>query len=183
LNDDAGFKIVANTLEADFGFLRVERLTVVTPTGETIDRVLVAHPGAVAVVPLLGENIVLIAQYRAPVDAVVLEIPAGKLDIPGEDRRDAAQRELTEETGYIADDLVHLTDLQTAVGFTNERISIYLAPSVTPGSASPAGAEEAAAQIITMPFSDAVEAVTRGDITDAKTVAGILLTERLRGTS
>jgi ADP-ribose pyrophosphatase len=181
LTDNHGFEIVHTATATDLGFLRVDISTVRTPTGENIERVVVVHPGAVAVVPLRGDDIVLIAQYRAPVDEVVVEIPAGKLDKQGEDKLTAAERELAEETGYVAHDLIHLTDLKTGVGFTDELITIYLAPSVTPGEARPVGAEEREARVFTMPFAHAVEEVARGSITDAKTVAGILLAERLRG--
>ena len=183
MTDDRRFEIVRTTTTSSLGFLRVDIATVRTPTGAEIERVIVVHPGAVAVVPLYGDDIVLIAQYRAPVDAIVIEIPAGKLDKQGEDRPAAAARELAEETGYLADDLVHLTDLRTGVGFTNEEITIYLARSVTPGPAQPVGAEELEARVFTMPFAQAVEEVARGSITDAKTVAGILLVERIRGSA
>ena len=132
---------------------------------------------------MCGDDLVLIEQYRAPVDAIVVEIPAGKLDKRGEDRPTAAARELAEETGYVADELIHLTDLKTGVGFTNEEITIFYAPSITPGSAQPEGAEELEARVFTMPFGLAVEQVEMGLITDAKTVAGILLVERIRGTA
>lgn len=181
MTDNHGFEIVRSATATDLGFLRVDISTVRTPTGEDIERIVVVHPGAVAVVPLCGDDIVLIAQYRAPVDEVVVEIPAGKLDKRGEDKPTAAVRELAEETGYVAHDLIHLTELKTAVGFTNELITIYLAPSVTPGEAHPVGAEEREARVFTMPFTQAVEEVARGSISDAKTVAGILLAERLRG--
>ena len=177
------FEIVRTRTESELGFLRVDIATVRTPGGAHIERVVVVHPGAVAVVPLCGDDIVLIAQYRAPVDGVVVEIPAGKLDKEGEDRPAAALRELAEETGYVADSLLHLTDLRTGVGFTNEEITIYLAPSVSPGPARPVGAEEVEARVFTMPFEHAVEEIARGSITDAKTVAGILLAERIRGPS
>jgi ADP-ribose pyrophosphatase len=183
LTTDHGFEIIGTTTASDLGFLRVDLATVRTPTGDTIERVVVVHPGAVAVVALIGDEIVLIAQYRAPADAVVVEIPAGKLDIEGEDRAAAAARELAEETGYVASELIHLTDLRTGVGFTNEVISIYLAPSVIPGRAMPVGAEEIEARVITMPFARAVAQVADGVITDAKTVAGILLVDKIRGTA
>jgi len=183
LTNGHGFKIVRTTTADDLGFLRVDVATVRTPRGGEIERVVVVHPGAVAVVALHGDDLVLIGQYRAPVDAVVVEIPAGKLDKLGEDRPTAARRELAEETGYIADNLIHLTDLKTGVGFTNEEITIYLAPSVIPGPAQPVGAEELEASVFTMPFDQAVEEVANGSITDAKTVAGILLVERIRGTA
>jgi ADP-ribose pyrophosphatase len=183
LTSSHSFTIVSTVTANDLGFLRVDIATVRTPSGGDIERVVVVHPGAVAVVPMIGDDIVLIAQYRAPVDGVVVEIPAGKLDKPGEDKLTAAARELAEETGYVTEELVHLTDLKTAVGFTNEEITIYYASSVTEGPAQPVGAEEVEARVFTMPFDEAVEEVTRGSITDAKTVAGILLVERIRGTT
>jgi ADP-ribose pyrophosphatase len=183
LTNAHGFEIVGTATANDLGFLRVDIAQVRTPSGDDIERVVVVHPGAVAVVAIDGDDIVLIAQYRAPVDAVVVELPAGKLDIPGEDRLSAAARELSEETGYVADEMFHLTDLKTGVGFTNEEITIYYAPSVVQGLPDPKGAEEVEARVFTMPFDQAVEDVARGSITDAKTVAGILLVERIRGTA
>ena len=164
---------VADLLDA--GFLSIQRRTLETPTGARVERYVVVHPGAVAIVPIDGEDVVLIEQYRAPIDATVLEIPAGKLDDPSHDRGDTARRELEEETGLIASELTLLTDLWTGVGFTDECISIYLAEGLTAGVRTPVGAEEEAATIVRMPFTEAVEAVVSGRITDAKSVAGILL--------
>ncbi len=183
MSADHGFSVVGYRTVLDAGFLRIGKRTIATPTGSEVDRIVVAHPGAVAVVPRIGDHVVLVEQYRAAVDSLVLEIPAGKLDRQGEERREAAHRELTEETGFTAHRLVHLTDLLTSVGFSDERISIYLATDLVSGEPQPAGEEEEAANIITMPWSDAVDAVVRGTITDAKTVAGILLAEYRSGTS
>ncbi len=183
MTDNSGFTVVSTNTVVDLGFLRVDVANVATPSGDTVERVVVVHPGAVAVVALDGDDIILIAQYRAAVDATVIEIPAGKLDKAGEDRVSAAARELEEETGFVPDELIHLTDLKTGVGFTNEEISIYLARSVTRGTMKPVGEEEAAANVYTIPFSQAVEDVENGIITDAKTVVGILLVEHLGGPS
>jgi len=183
LTHPSGFTIIASETLSDVGFLNVVMRTVETPAGEHIERVVVEHPGAVAVVPRVGSDIVLIAQYRAAVSRVVLEIPAGKLDEPEESPEDAARRELAEETGYTARGLVHLTDLLTAVGFSDEKISIYLAIDPVPGTARPVGAEEEAAEILSMPWAEAVTRVREGSITDAKTVAGILIAEMLDGSA
>jgi len=157
--------------------------TVETPAGEHVERIVIEHPGAVAVVPRVGTDVVLVAQYRAAVSRVVLEIPAGKLDEAGESREDTARRELAEETGYTARKILHLTDLLTAVGFSDEMISIYLAVDPTPGIARPVGAEEEFAEVVTMPWAEAVTRVREGSITDAKTVAGILIAEMLDGSA
>ena len=176
-----GFEIRDTSVITDVGFLRIEKRCVSTPSGAQVDRFVVVHPGAAAVVPRIGDDLVLIAQYRAAVDAVVLEIPAGKLDPSDKDPMSAARRELLEETGLHAGRLDHLTDLVTAVGFSNEVISLFVAHDLEPGDAEPEGEEELASEIVTMTWSEALAAIDTGTITDAKTVAGILLANR-RGT-
>lgn len=170
-----GFRIDHRHLIVDLDFLQVTRRTVSSPEGETFDRIVIEHPGAVAVVPLIDDDVVLLRQYRVAADDFLLEIPAGKLDQPGEDRVGAARRELTEETGYVAGDITHLTDLWTALGFCDERISIYVAPDVRPGERAPIGPEETNAEVLRLPMSEALELVSAGEIADAKTVAGLLL--------
>ena len=182
MNISHGFTIEETSVVTDVGFLRIEQRRVATPSGALVDRYVVAHPGAVAVVPRQGSNVILIAQYRAAVDAIVLEIPAGKLDDGDADRESAARRELVEETGFRAGTLEHLTDLVTAVGFSDEVISLYLATELDPGEAEPDGEEETEAEIVTMSWEDALAAIDDGTITDSKTIVGLLLADR-RGTS
>jgi ADP-ribose pyrophosphatase len=167
----------------DLGFLAITKRSIRAPDGTPFQRVVVEHPGAVAVVPMISDEVILIRQYRAATGSRVLEIPAGRLDIPGEDPQDAARRELAEETGYAAGDLVHLTDLLTAVGFCDERISIFLATDVAPGVRDPVGPEETDAEVLLIPFREALDLVESGEITDAKTIAGLLLTARIRAAS
>lgn len=167
----------------DLGFLEVTKRSIETPDGSTFKRIVIEHPGAVAVVPMIADDVILISQYRPAAGQRLLEIPAGKLDQAGEPAEDAARRELTEETGYKAGDLVHLTDLWTAVGFCDERIGIFLADDVEEGIRSPIGPEEIDAEVLRMPLREAVNLVMTGDIADAKTVAGLLITELLRASS
>jgi ADP-ribose pyrophosphatase len=164
----------------DLGFLDITRRTIESPDGTTFERIVIEHPGAVAVVPFDGDDVVLLSQYRAACSDTILEIPAGKLDQHGEDLQDAARRELAEETGYTADNLHHLTDLWTSVGFCDERISIFIAEDVDPGIRRPIGPEETAAEVIQMPMERALDLVTSGAIADAKTVVGLLLAARSR---
>lgn len=164
----------------DLGFLDITRRTIESPDGVTFDRIVIEHPGAVAVVPLAGEDVVLLSQYRAACSDTILEIPAGKLDDPSEDVQDAARRELVEETGYRAGALHHLTDLWTSVGFCDERISIFVARDVEPGVRNPIGPEERAAEVVRMPLDQAIDLVASGIIADAKTAVGLLLAARTR---
>jgi 8-oxo-dGTP pyrophosphatase MutT (NUDIX family) len=171
----SGFRTLGSRTIAEEAFLRLDRATVTTPDGSPIKRVIVAHPGAVAAVPIIGDDVIMIEQHRAPVGRPLLEIPAGKLDIPGEDRRDTAERELEEEIGYSPGRLVHLIDLLTTPGFSDECITIYLATDLEAVPPRPVGAEEHHAQLVRMTLGDAVAQVHAGVITDAKTVAGLLL--------
>lgn len=155
--------------------------TVRTPSGAEVERIVIEHPGAVAVVPLVGDDILLIEQYRTPADAMVLEVPAGKLDEPGEDGTKTARRELEEETGWVPGHLEYLSTIWTAVGFTDEQIAIYLATRLEHGTRTPVGEEEEASRVVRMPFGDAKAMVLRGEIQDAKSVAGILLADQHRG--
>ncbi len=171
----SGFRTLGSRTIAEEAFLRLDRATVLTPDGTSIKRVVVAHPGAVAVVPIIDDDVIMIEQHRAPVGRPLVEIPAGKLDIPGEDRRDTAERELEEEIGFTPGRLVHLIDLLTAPGFSDECITIYLATDLEAVPARPVGAEEHHARLVRMRLEEAVQQVRRGVISDAKTVAGLLL--------
>ncbi|RIP34277.1 NUDIX hydrolase [Staphylococcus gallinarum] len=103
------------------------------PDGQKSKRELVFHNGAVAVCALTPDDeIILVRQFRKPAEKTMLEIPAGKLEI-GEDRIEAAKRELEEETGYIADDLQLITEMYGSPGFSNEKLSIYFAKDLKKG--------------------------------------------------
>jgi len=126
-------------------------------------------------VPIIDGDVILIEQHRPAVERALLEIPAGKLDIPGEPRPDTAIRELEEEIGYTPGRLEHLTDLLTTPGFSDECITIYLGTDLTPVPARPVGVGEDHATIIRIPLDRAVAMVSDGTIQDAKTIAGLLL--------
>ncbi|PTL16968.1 ADP-ribose pyrophosphatase [Staphylococcus gallinarum] len=103
------------------------------PDGQTSKRELVFHNGAVAVCALTPDNeIILVRQFRKPAEKTMLEIPAGKLE-SGEDRIEAAKRELEEETGYIADHLQLIYEMYGSPGFSNEKLSIYFAKDLKKG--------------------------------------------------
>lgn len=171
----AAFVTLGSRTVAEESFLRLDRAVVAAPDGSVMERLVVAHPGAVATVPLLGTDVLLIEQHRVAIGGPLLEIPAGKLDVPGEDPAQAAIRELEEEVGYTPEKLERMTDLLTTPGFSDERIIVYLASGLRRVPARPAGVEEQHAQVIRMPLEEAVERVRAGVICDAKSVAGLLL--------
>jgi 8-oxo-dGDP phosphatase len=161
------------------GFSTVVEETVRTPGGSEMVREIVRHDSAVAVVPVLDDGrIVLLRQYRQPLRRYVLEIPAGKMDVDGESAEEVAHRELAEEIGHDARELVHLVTFQNSSGWTTEETHVYLGRGVHP-VATPEGftpkEEEADMEVVPFTAEDAVELARRGELTDAKTVIGLLL--------
>jgi len=156
----------------------VDRMAVTLPNGKPATREVVRHVGAAAVVAMDGEGrVTLVRQYRAPIDRVLIELPAGKLDSPGEDRLKAAQRELAEETGLVAEHWTHLTDLITTPGFCDEVIGLYLATGLKRGESHPD--DDEFLRVVTLPLPEAVAMARSGELTDAKTVVGLLLANTL----
>ena len=162
----------------DGAIIHVDHMTALLPNGKTALREVAVHMGASAVVPVDEEgSVYLVRQFRAPLEKVTLEIPAGKLDHPGENRLEAAQRELREETGFSADSWKKLTDLATTPGFCSEVISIYLAQNMHSGKTD--FDEDEFLNLVKMPLSQAVDQVIAGEICDSKTICGLLMAQRL----
>lgn len=160
-----------------FSTVRVDRVRM--PDGSLAEREIVEHTDAVAVVPIDAEGrVVLLRQYRHALGEPALEIPAGKLDVAGEAREAAARRELLEETGLEAGGLEHLVSFRNSGGWTDEETTVYLARDVRPGDVPEdftATAEEADMEVVRLPLADALAAARRGEIIDAKTLIGLLL--------
>ena len=112
-------------------------------------------------------------QYRFPLEAVPLEVPAGKVDAPDEDPLVCAERELSEETGYTAEHITKLTTIATTVGFSNEKIHLYAAEGLTPGKQHTD--EDEFINVVKVPLEEAVAMATDGRIVDAKSVISILM--------
>ncbi len=160
--------------------LHVYHDRVILPNGNETGRDYIKHLGAVCVVPVTDDNKVVVErQFRYPADKVFTEIPAGKLDSAEEDRLDAAKRELMEETGYTADEWTWIGDLYSAVAYSNELISMYLARSLHKGERH-LDADEFL-NVALVPIDELVKQVMDGEITDAKTQAGILKAARILG--
>ncbi|MEC9088267.1 MAG: NUDIX hydrolase [Actinomycetota bacterium] len=149
----------------------------VDPEGETFVRDIVRHQGAVAIVPITndGRSVLLVRQFRTPLNDWLLELPAGLRDKEGESDIDTAHRELEEEVGCIADSMEHLITLATAVGFADESISVYLARGLSWTQRKADGVEEKAMTVEHVALVDVPSMIADGTIVDAKTVAGLLI--------
>lgn len=158
--------------------LNIDHVMNELPNGRQAAREIAVHVGASAVLPVDDEgNVYLVRQFRAPIDQVLLEIPAGKLDHVNEDRLLAAKRELKEETGLDAANWLHLCDTFTTPGFSNEKISLYLARDLISGESRPD--EDEFLNLIKMPFEEAFQMVMRGEIRDAKTQIAISMVKHI----
>lgn len=155
---------------------------VVMPDGDTAEREVVEHANAVGVVALDDqERVVLLRHYRHVLGERMVEIPAGKLDVDGEAPADAARRELVEETGLVAGELVELLHFANSGGWSDESTTLYLTPDARPGAAADdfvAAHEEADLEVFRVPLDEALAMIDRGEISDAKTVIGLLLAHR-----
>lgn len=160
---------------------RIVKLSVDTvrfPDGSTGELEMIRHPGAAAVVPVLGSledpdpEVLLLRQYRYASGGYLYEVPAG-LPMGADERWEAcAHRELEEETGYRASTLIPLTRIYTTPGFTDEVIRLYVATGLTPGE-SRLDADEFV-EVQRRPWSRVLDMVRQGDIVDGKSVAAIL---------
>ncbi len=152
------------------------------PDGTLGIREIAHHPGGAVTVPLLDDGrVILVRQLRYPVGTDVLELPAGKLS-PGEDPALCAARELTEETGWVAGRLTHLTSILTTPGFCDEILHIFLARDL---HESPEGHRrergEYSMTVEVIPLAKAMQMVDDGTINDAKTIIGLMLADRRGG--
>lgn len=151
--------------------------TFVDPDGNQFERDIVHHPGAVAVVPVVdeGEAVLLVRQYRAPVDGLLLELPAGKRDVEGEPADETARRELVEEIGMRAGRIEKLVSTYLSPGFCDELLTVFLALDLEPCQASADGIEEEHMTIERVGLDEVPDLIGSGAIQDAKTIIGLCL--------
>ncbi|MEA4888264.1 MAG: NUDIX hydrolase [Clostridiaceae bacterium] len=155
---------------------QVEVQTVSLPDGRPARREIVRHSGGACVLALDDQHqVYMVRQFRKPFDRELLEIPAGKLE-PGEDPLDCARRELSEETGLTAENMVLLTRLYPSPGYCSEVLSIYLATGLTAGQAHLDDGEHLSCQ--PFPLTQLLDWADKGEIHDAKTLAALLLVSR-----
>ncbi len=143
------------------------------PNGKTASREKITHPGAVGIVPVTDDNeILLVRQYRYPVDDITIEIPAGKLDI-NESPASCAKRELAEEVGALNGELRLLSSFYTTPGFCDEVLHLFIATGFDRSDNNPD--EDEFLDIIEIKMDSALSWVKKGKIKDAKTIIGILM--------
>lgn len=159
-------------------FMQVLRDTVKLPDGNHAIREYIKHPGGVAIIAITADNeLVLEYQYRHPVEQIMLEIPAGKIDHQ-EHTLLAAKRELREETGYTSDNWIELGSCLPSIGYSSEQIVYYIAHNCKAGESSLDEGEFV--DTITMNIDECFNLAYKGKITDGKTLAGLMLFQGYR---
>lgn len=173
-NEDALAEIQLNTEQVFDGvLLKVHRDQVRLPDGKTGVREYITHPGAVAIIAVLPDGrLIFERQFRYPLRRAFLEIPAGKID-PGETIQACARRELREETGYEAAHWEHIGVMHPCIGYSNERIEVFLARELT--HVGHQWDEGEFLELLSLSLDEVRSAVTGGEITDGKTMTALFM--------
>jgi 8-oxo-dGDP phosphatase len=171
-----GFRRVAQEELLRAWVLRVERLELLDPRGRPFERVVVRHPGAVTIVPVHDDGTVsLVRQYRAAVDTMVLEIPAGTRDKDDETPERTAQRELAEEAGLVAAYWERLVDTWNTPGTSDQHTTIFLATGLSTTEGRPDGVEEGFMSVERIRLADLDDLVANGTLKDETSLLGLFL--------
>jgi len=176
LTEDAPFSLVAEEVVYESRLLRVVRGRFRAPDGSEFVRDVVHHPGWVAVVPVTDDgHVVCVRQYRSAVGTWLLEVPAGIRDVGDEPLEATARRELAEEAGLSAERMELVATIHNSPGFADEQGFVFLATGLTEVPTDRQGVEEHHMQIVRVPLADVPHMISAGEVTDAKTVVGLLL--------
>ncbi|MGB9092791.1 MAG: NUDIX hydrolase [Gallionella sp.] len=160
--------------EGDFIQVRKDRVRL--PDGAVSSREYITHPGAVAVLAMLDNgNLVMERQFRYPLQREFIELPAGKID-DGEDILPCAQRELLEETGYVAREWIHLTTAWPCIGYADERMEYFLARGLAHQGRQLDDGEFL--EVFDLSLADALDWIRQGKINDSKTIVGLFWLEK-----
>jgi ADP-ribose pyrophosphatase len=149
---------------------RFRVLEYLRPDGSTKERGVIDHPGSVVIVPFLGEEVLILKQYRIALESTILELPAGTKE-PDEEWLTCARRELREETGYRAESWSFLGKVWPGPGITNELMAVYLARDLKPAPLPQDEDEEI--EVISYRLNDLLAMALNGELQDAKSVVGI----------
>ena len=170
--------ILSKERKFDGVVIDVEHWKVRLPDGSEGLREIVLHKGAAAVIPVDEQGrVALVRQYRTPLERETLEIPAGKLDFPGEDPLECAKRELREETGLKAEEWRKLVALRTTPGFCNETIHMYMARGLSQGERDLD--DDEFLNVEWMPIERVTNMILEGRIEDSKTIAAVLMAKEI----
>lgn len=170
---------IDSTLSYDGNFLKVRKDHARMPDGSVSTREYITHPGAVAILALLDNGkLIMERQFRYAPRREFIEIPAGKID-PGEEILVTAQRELLEETGYVAREWVHLTTAWPCIGYADERLEYFLARGLSHQGSQLDDGEFL--EVFELGLDDAIDWVRQGKINDSKTIVGLFWLEKILG--
>lgn len=164
------------TVMCEGSFMQVRKDRVRLPDGTESSREYITHPGAVTVLALLDNgNLLLERQFRYAPQREFIELPAGKID-HGEDTLLTAQRELLEETGYVATEWTHLATTWPCIGYADERMEYYLARGLSHEGRKLDDGEFL--EVFDLSLSEALDWIRRGKINDSKTIVGLFWLEK-----
>jgi ADP-ribose pyrophosphatase len=170
---------IDSTLSFDGNFLKVRKDNARMPDGSVSSREYINHPGAVAILALLDNGkLIMERQFRYAPQQEFIEIPAGKID-HGEDILLTAQRELLEETGYVATEWIHLTTAWPCIGYADERLEYFLARGLTHQGRQLDEGEFL--EVFELGMDEAIDWVRQGKISDSKTIVGLFWLEKTLG--
>ncbi len=163
--------------------ISVARATFSGPDGDTFEREIVHHPGAVSMVPLVddGTAVLLVRQFRAAVGSDLLELPAGKRDVSGEAPEETARRELEEEIGLRPGRLEALAHFYNSPGFSDEYSIVFMATDLAPGRVDRQGIEERQMTVVRVDLDEVPDLIASSTIRDAKTIIGLCLARHALG--
>lgn len=162
---------ISSKIAYDGDFLQVRKDEVRLPDGSIASREFIRHPGAAMVIPVTAAGkLIMIRQFRYPLKKVFVEFPAGKID-KGEEPLKTAQRELLEETGYVASKYEHLVTFHPTIGYADERIAIYVATGLKPGPQNLDHGEFL--EVFEVEFTEAMRLMKNHEITDSKSMIGL----------
>jgi len=184
VNDDLTERLIDRQVVHQGTYMTFTKDTVLDADGRKHTRDTVLHPGAATIVAITPDGqLLLVRQYRHAAGEELLELPAGKLDRQPdgstEDRLLAAKRELTEETGYRAENWRELGTFFTAPGFASELMTTFLATGLSPDPEFKGPDPDERLQLVTLPFDEALAQARRGEFRDAKTLLGIFQVDAL----
>ena len=171
------FRKLAEEVDFRGSLVTAARARFADPSGAVFERDVVHHPGAVVVVPVVdgGRSVLMVRQYRAAIDRVLLEVPAGKRDVDGEPVEVTARRELAEEVGMEAERVELLARFYNSPGFCDEHTHLFAATGLTPCALSAQGIEEEHMTIEHVALADVPRLVAAGELVDAKSIIGLYL--------